>query len=109
MDRQKRDLVSASEIAAYAWCPESWRLKALGHEPGNQDALVRGETHHMRQAAFEQRMQTLITVGRISKRKLQCGNRHGSAASVGRVRIADRRRTATGSEHAFELLREGGR
>jgi hypothetical protein len=26
------ELISASEIAAWAWCPESWRLEAFGHK-----------------------------------------------------------------------------
>lgn len=42
MSRRDPELVSASEIASWAWCPESWRLDALGAEPGNRDALRRG-------------------------------------------------------------------
>src|SRR3954465_8051714 len=33
------DVVSAAEIASFAWCPESWRLDALWAQPGNQEAL----------------------------------------------------------------------
>jgi hypothetical protein len=50
---RNNDVVSASEIAAWAWCPESWRLNALGLEPGNRAALKRGERRHARIAAFE--------------------------------------------------------
>src|SRR4051812_11625191 len=36
MNQRDREVVSASEIAAYAWCPESWRLESgLGVEPEN--------------------------------------------------------------------------
>ena len=38
------DVVSASEIAQWAWCPESWRLDSLGFEPGNRAALEKGES-----------------------------------------------------------------
>ena len=47
------DVVSASEIGSWAWCPESWRLESLGHEPGTRAALKRGERRHARIAAFE--------------------------------------------------------
>lgn len=59
------DVVTASEIAAWAWCPESWRLGALGLEPGNKAALVRGEKHHERKAWFEVFSRKLIRVGLI--------------------------------------------
>ncbi len=47
------DVVSASEIASWAWCPESWRLGSLGSEPGNRGALRRGERLHTRTARLE--------------------------------------------------------
>lgn len=45
-------VVSASEIAAWEWCPESWRLAATGMSPENQTALARGRTFHARTSAF---------------------------------------------------------
>ena len=45
---RKDDVVSASEITSWAWCPESWRLDSLGAEPENRAALVRGERFHAR-------------------------------------------------------------
>lgn len=57
------EIVSASEIARWAWCPESWRLDAVGHEPENRAALNRGEKLHARNAAFEARSRSAIAVG----------------------------------------------
>ena len=56
-------MVSASEIASWAWCPESWRLSALGHEPANRAAMKQGEEFHVRKAAFEVRSRSAISVG----------------------------------------------
>jgi hypothetical protein len=57
------DVVSASEIAQWAWCPEAWRLEALGHEPGNQQAIKRGETFHALTALFERWSSVAIRAG----------------------------------------------
>lgn len=56
-------MISASEIASWAWCPESWRLDALGCEPGNRDAMSRGTAHHKEKAAFEGLSRLMMTVG----------------------------------------------
>ena len=61
--KRSDDVVSASEIAAWAWCPESWRLDALGHRPGNAAELRRGERHHNWKAAFEVWSRRLMTLG----------------------------------------------
>ena len=61
--RQPDDVVSASEIASWAWCPESWRLQSLGHEPENRAAMKRGEKSHARTAAFEGRSRSAISLG----------------------------------------------
>lgn len=53
MKRRDEDVVSATEIAQWAWCPESWRLELLGHRPGNERALRRGEKRHSSLARFE--------------------------------------------------------
>ena len=57
------DVVSASEIASWAWCPESWRLDSLGHEPENRTAIRDGETFHARMADFETDSRTAMAVG----------------------------------------------
>ena len=38
--------LTASEIASWAWCPEAWRLEALGAVPENRADIERGERHH---------------------------------------------------------------
>ena len=61
--KKRDDVVSASEIAAWAWCPESWRLDSLGAEPASRVEMVRGETHHATKAIFEGRSRSAISVG----------------------------------------------
>ncbi len=61
--KRRDDVVSASEIASWAWCPESWRLESLGAPAQNQAELARGETHHARKAAFEGRSRSAISLG----------------------------------------------
>ena len=60
------EMVTASEIAAFVYCPEAWRLeKGLGLEPGNQQALDAGTQHHDRKAGTERIAGGSITLGRI--------------------------------------------
>jgi hypothetical protein len=59
-------LVTASEIAAYVYCPEQWRLEyGLGLEPENRETLAAGDRHHARKAVAEQVAGGSITLGRI--------------------------------------------
>lgn len=57
------DIVTASEIASWAWCPESWRLSKLGHKPTNEADIRRGEKHHAEKANFEQSSRSAISLG----------------------------------------------
>jgi hypothetical protein len=59
------DLVSASEIVSWAWCPESWRLDALGDEPENRAALRRGEESHARTAVVERQSSVTLRAGPV--------------------------------------------
>ena len=44
-------MVTAQEVASFAYCPESWRLeKGLGLEAGNRAALEAGTRHRERKA-----------------------------------------------------------
>jgi hypothetical protein len=59
-----RGLISASEIACYAYCPEQWRLQyGLKLEPGNRAALDAGTRHHRWKAAAERLAGGLIGLG----------------------------------------------
>jgi hypothetical protein len=61
--KRSDDVVSASEIASWAWCPESWRLESLGAEPSNRADRDRGERFHSRTAAFESRSRSAMALG----------------------------------------------
>ncbi|MFO0888219.1 MAG: hypothetical protein U0790_03625 [Isosphaeraceae bacterium] len=51
-------MVTASEIASYAFCPKAWRLgSALGLRPNNERQLARGEENHELTAVLEQATQ----------------------------------------------------
>jgi hypothetical protein len=61
---KRDDVVSASEIGSWVFCPEAWRLQALGHESGNVAALEAGERRHEETAAFEVQSGAALTLGR---------------------------------------------
>lgn len=47
-------LISATEIASWAYCPEQWRLRhGLGYPSGNHKQLAAGVRHHAEKAAAE--------------------------------------------------------
>jgi hypothetical protein len=59
-------MVSATEIACWAYCPEQWRLQyGLGLEPGNRSELAAGNRHHARKAVAERIAGGSITLGRF--------------------------------------------
>jgi hypothetical protein len=65
-DRRQRpnDLISANEIACFAYCPEAWRLEhGLGLEPENQAVLDAGTRYHARKAVAERIAGGSITLG----------------------------------------------
>lgn len=58
------DLLTASEVACYAYCPEQWRLEyGLGLPAKNQAALDAGTRHHARKAAVERLAGWAIRLG----------------------------------------------
>jgi hypothetical protein len=61
--KRRDDVVTASEIASWAWCPESWRLDSLGADSANRAEMARGESHHATKEAFEERSRSAISVG----------------------------------------------
>jgi hypothetical protein len=60
------ELITASEIACFAYCPEQWRLEfGLGLNPGNRAALDGGNRHHARKAIAERVAGASIGLGRV--------------------------------------------
>ncbi len=59
------ELVAASEIAAFVYCQESWRLSELGLEPGNREALDAGDRHHAMKSLAERIAGALLGLGRL--------------------------------------------
>lgn len=60
------DLITATEIAAFAYCPEQWRLHyGLEMLPGNRAALDAGTRHHEGKAVAEQVAGEAIGLGRL--------------------------------------------
>ena len=60
------EIVTASEIAAFVYCPEAWRLEhGLGLEAGNREAIEAGGRHHERKAAAERVAGGFIGIGRL--------------------------------------------
>ena len=45
--------VTASEIANWVYCPEAWRLDALGLQTANQQERAAGTRHHAEKATAE--------------------------------------------------------
>jgi hypothetical protein len=71
MRRRKRlagryDLISASEIACFAYCREQWRLQyGQGIEPEYREALAAGERHHAHKAVAERVAGGSMALGRV--------------------------------------------
>jgi hypothetical protein len=60
------DLIAASEIASYAFCPEAWRLQhGLGLPAGNQAEMDAGVRHHARKAVAERAAGGAIGLGKL--------------------------------------------
>jgi hypothetical protein len=59
-------LISAQEIACFAYCPEQWRLQyAVKLPPGNRAVLDAGTRHHEHKAVAEQVASGSIDFGRV--------------------------------------------
>jgi hypothetical protein len=64
--KEANSLISAAEIACFAYCPEQWRLEyGLGLEPQNRAALDAGNRHHARKALVERLAGGAIVIGRL--------------------------------------------
>ncbi|MGD0042826.1 MAG: hypothetical protein ABSE84_20870 [Isosphaeraceae bacterium] len=61
----KANLITAQEIACWAYCPEQWRLQyGLGLEPENRESLAAGDRHHAGKAVAERVAGGSIGIGR---------------------------------------------
>ena len=63
MGKRNSDVVSASEIAAWPWCPESWRLDMLEVGRDDDGHINYGVAFHVSKAIFEKRSRSTITLG----------------------------------------------
>jgi hypothetical protein len=64
--RRSDDLITASEIACFAWCAEAWRLEyGLGLPAENQAEREAGTRHHARKAAAERVAGLSIHLGQV--------------------------------------------
>jgi hypothetical protein len=60
------DLITATEIASFVYCPEHWRLEhGLGLKPANRAVLHAGSRHHTRKAVAERLAARSIDLGRV--------------------------------------------
>lgn len=59
-------MISATEIASWAFCPEAWRLEhGLKFKPGNARSRAAGERHHVAKARVEQVAERSIGLGSV--------------------------------------------
>jgi hypothetical protein len=64
--KRPEDLITASEVAAFAFCCEQWRLEhGLGLPAGNEAARQAGRRHHGRKALAEWLAGGSIALGRF--------------------------------------------
>jgi hypothetical protein len=63
---RRTELITAQEIACWAYCPERWRLRyGLGLAPANRTMMYAGTRHHKRRAAVERVAGGSIMLGRF--------------------------------------------
>ena len=64
MERNPEQMVTAHEIACFAYCPEQWRLQyGLKLPPANRLEMRAGTRHHARKAAVERVAEPAIGLG----------------------------------------------
>ena len=59
------EVVSASEVASWVYCPEQWRLHRLGHKSENVASIDRGERFHESTAAVERSFRSVLRLAGI--------------------------------------------
>jgi hypothetical protein len=64
--QKPEDLITAAEIACFAYCPEQWRLQyGLDLDAGNRAAMDAGTRHHGRKAIAERIAGLAIALGQL--------------------------------------------
>jgi hypothetical protein len=64
--QKPEDLITASEIASFAYCPEAWRLQyGLRLRAENRAAMDAGTRHHGRKAMAERIAGLAIALGQL--------------------------------------------
>ncbi len=63
MRTDRPETVTASEIASWVYCPEAWRLDALGLPAANQQERTAGTRHHAEKATAERTAGGAIAFG----------------------------------------------
>jgi hypothetical protein len=64
--QQSSDLITAQEIACWAYCPEQWRLQyGQGLPAANRAELNAGTRHHEQEEVVERVAGVSIALGRI--------------------------------------------
>jgi len=70
MMRDKRSLISASEVGEYVFCAHAWRLRAEGHEAAAlqaaRDAGTEWHYEHGRTVASERRLRILAMISVVA-------------------------------------------
>jgi hypothetical protein len=61
----KPETVTASEIAEYVFCGESWRRGQIGYESASQPQQQAGTAHHTAKATAETVAGGSIALGRV--------------------------------------------
>jgi hypothetical protein len=60
------EVITASELACFAYCPEQWRLQyGLELLPANGAAMDAGNRHHARKGLAERIAGAVIVLGRV--------------------------------------------
>jgi len=64
--QRPEDLITATEIASFVYCPEQWRLEyGVGRPAENQPALDNGTRDHARKALVERLASWSIRLGLV--------------------------------------------
>lgn len=64
MRENQHNIVTASEIADFVYCPEAWRLHSVGTLSANLEQQLTGNRHHTFNAIVERIAGVFVVLGR---------------------------------------------